>query len=107
MIERIDKALINKAEQETSIVIDPVTKTATLYTCVPTMIKTAYNLAENSEVKILSDDQYGIQIELPSRWVKVTRPRKVEYTDEQREAMKVRLSEARKKKEEKKDEPCT
>lgn len=107
MINKIDKARTEKGEQETVIVITPSTKTASLYTCVPSTINLAYKLTENPEVEILADDQYGIRIKLPSKWIKVSKPRKVEYTEEQKEALRKRMAEARGRKGEKRNGQST
>lgn len=96
--ERLKMSNIPKEEQETSITIDPSTGRATLFTCIPTMIRKAYDLTACDEVRLCNEDQYGIIIELPASWIKVTKPTKRVYTDEQKEAMRIRMAEARKKK---------
>ena len=94
----MEKVLIPKEEQETSITIDPTTGRATLFTCIPTMVRKAQSLIAYDEVKLCDEDQYGIMIELPASWIKISKPTKRAYTDEQKESMRIRMAEARKKK---------
>ena len=54
------------------------------------------------EVKIilLPENNYGtIYAEVPQKWLKISPPRQVNYTDEQRAAMAERLAAAREKRE--------
>ena len=54
-----------------------------------------------NEVKIIHypEDNYGmIYAEIPKNYIKVSPPRKVNYTDEQKAAMAERLAAAREKK---------
>lgn len=87
-----------KDEQETSIVIDPVTKKAKIYSCLPAMIKKIESLSQDPEVEVLRNDKYGITVCVPMQWVKVVKPKKRVYTEEQKEAMRTRLEKARTKK---------
>lgn len=91
----MDRIQIPKEEQETTIVIDPVSKTAVVYSCIPTMIKKLETLRNEEGVEIVKEDKYGISVRLPSRWIKITKPQKREYTDEQRNALRERLEKAR------------
>lgn len=86
---------ISKEEQETTIVISPHTKMAKIYSCVPSMIKKIEGIIEDQEVKILGNDRYGITVEVPMRWVKIAKPQKRAYTEEQRNALRERLEKAR------------
>lgn len=91
----IEKEPVLKSEQETVIVIDPVTKQASLYTCIPSMIKRAQSFVREHQAELVFEDKYGIEISFPSDWVKISKPRKVNYTDEQKEALRNRLASAR------------
>lgn len=91
----MDRIQIPKEEQETTIVIDPVSKTAVVYSCIPTMIKKLETLRNEEEVEVVKEDKYGISVRLPSRWIKIAKPQKREYTDEQRNALRERLEKAR------------
>lgn len=98
IMKKIDKEMVPKQEQETSITIDPTTNTASIYTCVPSMIRKVYTFLNNSEVKLILDNKYGVEIQVPSKWIKITKPRKVQYTEEQKEALRTRLAVARSQK---------
>lgn len=86
----MEKVSVPFFEQETDIVIDPTTKRATVYSCIPTTIKQLYKLAEqHDEVRIELDNKYGLMISVPQKWVKVSPPRKM--SEEQRAAAAERL----------------
>ena len=91
----MDRAQIPKEEQETSIVIDPLAKTATVYSCVPATIRRIESFRNEPDVEIISDDKYGITAKMPAKWIKIVKPQKREYTDEQRDALRERLEKAR------------
>lgn len=51
------------------------------------------------EIIYLPEDNYGmLYAEIPKKWLKVSPPRQVNYTDEQKAAMAERLAAAREKK---------
>ena len=97
MVNKIPKTSISQIEQETVIVVDPVTKRASVYSCVPNMVKKLYEYAEHEDVKIDMDNEYGLTINVPMKWVKVKPPVKRVYSEEQRAAMAENLAKARKK----------
>lgn len=91
----MDRVQIPKEEQETSIVIDPSTKKATIYTCTPTMIKKIESFRKEEDVEVIKEDVYGIAVRVPMKWIKIVKPQKREYTEEQRNALRERLEKAR------------
>lgn len=99
-MNRIEKLPCPKGEQETTIVIDPNSKTASVFSSIPAEVNRLYKLLENPEASIEIDNQYGLMITVPMNWVKIKPPVTRSYTDEQRQAMAQRLADARKAKEE-------
>ena len=96
----MEKVSVPLIEQETDIVIDPMTKRATVYSCIPTTIKKLYKMAEeHDEVKVELDNNYGLMISVPQKWVKVSPPRKM--SEEQRAVATERLKQFKKTKKEK------
>lgn len=91
----MNKVQISKEEQETSIVIDPSIKKATIYTCMPSMIKRIESYREDEDVEVIKEDIYGITIRVPMKWIKIVKPQKREYSEEQRNALRERLEKAR------------
>ena len=92
----MEKVNVSLIEQETDIVIDPMTKRATVYSCIPTTIKKLYKMVEeHKEVKVELDNNYGLMISVPQKWVKVSPPRKM--SEEQRAAAAERLREIKKR----------
>lgn len=91
----MERIQISKEEQETTIVISPYTKTAKMYSCVPSMIKKIEGITDDQDVKTLRNDRYGIMVEVPMRWIKIAKPQKRAYTEEQRNALRERLEKAR------------
>ena len=98
-MNRIKKLPCPKDEQETTIVIDPNSKTASVFSSIPAEVNRLYKLLENPEASIEIDNQYGLMITVPMNWVKIKPPVTRSYTDEQRQAMAQRLADARKAKE--------
>lgn len=92
---KMDRIQISKEEQETTIVISPVSKTARIYTCIPSTIRKIEGLIEDQDVKVISNDKCGILIEVPMKWIKITRPQKRTYTEEQKDVLRERLKVAR------------
>ena len=85
-------------EQETSITIDPLTKRAAIYSCVPTMMKKMDTWMNHPDAITEIDDANGIMISVPMGWIKIRPPTKRNYTEEQRAAMAERMRSARKEK---------
>lgn len=100
-MNRIEKLPCPKCEQETTIVIDPNSKTASVFSSIPAEVNRLYKLLENrSEASLELDSPYGLMITVPMNWVKIKPPLTRSYTEEQRQAMGQRLADARKAKEE-------
>lgn len=60
MINMIPKTKVVREEQETIITIDPLTKRACAYSCIPSVVKKFYKYAEEHEdVNIDLDNEYG------------------------------------------------
>ena len=97
-IKRITKVSCRKEEQETDIIIDPSTGTASVFSSVPTTINRLYKLLEHPDAIVEMDTQYGLMISVPMSWIKIRPPIKRKYTQEQREKMAMNLQKARKKK---------
>ena len=97
MVNKIPKTSISQIEQETVIVVDPATKRASVYSCVPSMVKKLYKYAEHEDVKIDMDNEYGLTINVPMNWVKVKPQIKRIYSEEQKAAIAENLAKARKK----------
>lgn len=94
----INRVQIPKEEQETSIVINPYTKKATIYTCIPSMIRKIESYRKEEDVEVINEDMYGVSIRVPMKWIKIVKPQKREYSEEQRNALRERLEKARTKK---------
>ena len=87
-------------EQETNITICPIDKNiASVYTCVPNMIRRLYKYAVDypEQVDVISDDGYGVMVEMPSSWVSVKPYKKRIMTEEQKQAAAARLAASREK----------
>lgn len=98
-IKKVPKVTIKREELDTSICIDPLTKTATVWSTIPTTVKRLYKLAEEyDDVSIDLDNEFGLGIVVPMNWVKVRPPRKI--SDEQKAAMAERMKKARKREQE-------
>ena len=96
MVNKIPKTSISQIEQETVIVVDPVTKRASVYSCIPSMVKKLYQYAEHEDVKIDMDNEYGLTIDVPQNWVKIRPPVKRQLTDEQRATLSERMKNVKK-----------
>lgn len=90
-MERIKKIHVRQEEMETSVIIDPKSKTADIYSNVAYAVRRMYELLENypDDVKLEGDDEYGLEIIVPAEWIVIKPPRK--YTEEQRQAMAERM----------------
>lgn len=86
-------------EQETSITIDPLTKRAAIYSCVPTMMKKMDTWMNHPDAITEIDDANGIMISVPMGWIKIRPPTKRQLSDEQRAALAERMNHVRKGKE--------
>ena len=96
VVNRIPKVKVLQIEQETVIVIDPLTKRANVYSCVPSMVNKLYEYAEREDVKIDLDNEYGLAIDVPMNWIKIRPPVKRQLTDEQRATLSERMKNVKK-----------
>lgn len=87
------------AEQETIITFDEESKTANVYTCRKALQRRLMQLAIDrpDECKVVKTSREGLAIdfEVPKKWIKVSPPRTVNLTEEQRAKLAERLSYAR------------
>ena len=83
--------------QETTINLLAADSFATIYTCERSMLLKLDKLAKANpdEVKQTWTDGYAVKYQVPKNWVKVTPPRKLNLTDEQKQLAAARLSAAR------------
>ena len=102
--KKMKKESIPQIEQETTITIDPLTKRASVYSCIPSMVKKLYQFAERPDVTVELDNAYGLMISVPQNWIKIRPPAKRQMTDEQKEALAERMGLLRKAKDKKKEE---
>ena len=86
-------------EQETTITIYPsqVQNYAEVYSCIPGMMKKLRKLAADNpdDVRIEKEDDIGIFVQVPARWIQIRRPKQVHLSEEQREAVAERMRLAR------------
>lgn len=86
--------------RETSIEYLSCNDHATLYSSEAKWIRKIKQLQIDypNDITIKNEDSESIVVHIPKSWLKVTPPRKMTLTDEQRAAAATRMSEARKKK---------
>ena len=83
-------------EHETIINFNEAEATASVYTFNRKLQNKLNKLVgANSDIKIIYQDDECIEYEVPKSWIRVSPPRQVNYTDEQRAAMVERLAAAR------------
>lgn len=83
-------------ERETIINFNEAEATASVYTFNRKLQNKLNKLVgANPDIKIIYQDDECIEYEVPKSWIKVSPPRQVNYTDEQRAAMVERLAAAR------------
>jgi len=86
---------LKKAEFETGITFDQSSRFANVYSTEPAMIEKLLTLAnERTDVRIVRRDAYGIEVELPKKWCKVSPPRI--FSEEEREVSRQRMIEINK-----------
>lgn len=89
-------------EQETTITIYPsqVQNYAEVYSCIPGMMKKLRKLAADNpdDVRIEKEDDIGIFVQVPAKWIRIRRPKQVHLSEEQREAAAERMRLSRDKK---------
>lgn len=85
-------------EKETVIVYNNKESTAQVFTYHRALQNKLNKLLEtNPEISVLRSGDEWIEYMVPKSWIKVSPPRQVNYTDEQRAAMAERLAAARNK----------
>lgn len=85
-------------ERETVINYNNEEDTATVYTYHRSLQSKLNKLVGvNPDISILRQDEESTTYVVPKRWIKVSPPRQVNYTDEQKAAMAERLAAAREK----------
>lgn len=91
------KLTIPVEEQETTINIMGADTVASIWTNQRRMINKLEKLrAEHEEIKLIRvDDWEGYEYEVPVKWIKISPPRKVNMTDEQKAAAAERLKRVR------------
>ena len=86
----------SREELETVIVIEPPEKKASVYTNYNAEINKLRKFAEeNPDIKIVRDEGDAIEIELPSNWISIRKPRKL--SEEQKNKSVKALAEWREK----------
>ena len=86
-------------EKETIINFNEAEQTATVYTYSRRLQNKLNKLVgENPDISVLCGDDECTTYIVPKKWIKVSPPRQVNYTDEQKAAMAERLAAARDKK---------
>lgn len=90
-------AKLSVQEQETVIVIGEDDKMAKVYSSSPRWIKKLDKVMERSRVHKQKRSIVAVEYEVPEKYIKVTKPRKRNMTDEQKAAASERLKKARSK----------
>lgn len=94
----IKKIPVTLDEQETTINLYPkqVSDRAEVYSCIPSMMAKLRKLAENfpDDVAIEKEDEIGLFANVPQSWITIRKPRQMNYTEEQKQAMRERLAKA-------------
>lgn len=95
-----DRMSVPLEEQETNVTLCPINReVAEVYTSTPNMIKKLYKWADEypDQVEIISDDGWGINVEVPSSWVTLKPYKKRFMSEEQKKAAAARLAAIREK----------
>ena len=92
-------ANLSSYERESIIIFNEAEATSFVYTC-NRKLQNKLNklLGTNSNITKLREDDESATYRVPKNWIKISPPRQVNYTDEQRAAMAERLAAAREKK---------
>lgn len=92
-------AHLDKYERETIINFNEAETTASVYTFNRSLqSKLNKLLGSNPDISLKYSDEERAEYIVPKKWIKVSPPRQVNLTDEQRAAAAERLSAARSKK---------
>lgn len=90
---------LSNYERETIINFNEAEPTANVYTCNRRLQNKLNKLiGVNPDISELRKDNEAVTYRVPKNWIKVSPPRQVNYTDEQKAAMAERLAAAREKK---------
>lgn len=90
---------LSNYERETIILFNEGDQTASVYTYNRKLQNKLNKLVDvNPDISVRCQDEECTTYILPKKWIKVSPPRQVNYTDEQRAAMAERLAAAREKK---------
>ena len=90
-------AKLSVQEQEVHVCIDEETKVAKIYCSSPRWWKKLDKVAARKEVHKQGRTVVAVEYELPEKYIKVTKPRKLNLTDEQKAKLADNLKKARKK----------
>ena len=89
-------------EQETTINIFPKSfqQDAEIYTSMPEIADYVLKLAKkwSEEIKITKLDQYSLSATFPREWFRIQKPKKMNFSEEQKQAMRKRLDAVRRRK---------
>lgn len=90
---------LSNYERETIINFDEGSPTASVYTHNRRLQNKLNKLVDvNPNISVHCQDEESVTYIVPKNWIKVSPPRQVNYTDEQKAAMAERLAAAREKK---------
>ena len=90
---------LSNYERETIINFNEAEPTASVYTCNRRLQNKLNKLVgANPNISVYREDEESVTYQVPKNWIKVSPPRQVNYTDEQKAAMAERLAAAREKK---------
>lgn len=90
---------LSNYEKETIINYNNEEDTASVYTFHRALQNKLNKLVGvNPDISIVFQDEDSVEYIVPKKWIKVSPPRQVNYTDEQKAAMAERLAAAREKK---------
>ena len=90
---------LSNYERETIINFNEGEQTASVYTYNRKLQNKLNKLVgENPDISVAHQDEECTTFIVPKKWIKVSPPRQVNYTDEQKAAMAERLAAARGKK---------
>lgn len=90
---------LSNYERETIINFNEAEPTASVYTCNRRLQNKLNKLVGvNPNISVHREDEESVTYQVPKNWIKVSPPRQVNYTDEQKAAMAERLAAAREKK---------
>ena len=84
-----------KEEMETIIRFDKSSNTASVYTADPTMIRKLKKFQGFDNVILIQEDEYAIQMDIPKKWIRITKSKSRNLTEEQKQASIQHLRKAR------------